>query len=281
MTKNAKLRKAVCLWGFLFFFVCTGSGLTQGSEQEFKPPELPRESLKGRFEFDIHYSSWSMNLIKSWFEDELNKRFAEEIRDEVTRQVRLNHPFIYDTALDQDLSFDSYGHNMGLEFRYYPQGKGSAFSLGFSLEENVMKLQIQGSFRQEFTNGTYAEASTEGFVVFKPILTHFSFRWDLIPGWIVSPYFVMGFGFGSMRGEISYNYQSVYSWSGSPEDYSDDIQKTLKEAEEDIEYNLPNIFPLFQLGFGLRAKILPFLDLKAEAAFWNGFILKAAAAVRF
>lgn len=265
----------------MFLFVAPASGLAQESRQAIKLPELPREKTKGKFEIDIHYSSWSLDLVRGWFENELNTSVAEEIRDQISLKVKENHPFIFDKSIEQDFVFDSTGHNFGLEVRFYPGGPDSPFSLGLSIEENVMRILIQGTMKQLFSNYTYAEGPAEASLVFKPVLTNLSFRWDLVPKLSVSPYFVIGVGVGSMRGEIGYSYQSVYTWSGLPEEYEDDIQKTLQEAEEDIEYNIPNIFPLFQLGFGLRVRILPFFHLKGEAAFWNGFILRAGTAIRF
>lgn len=277
-----RINKTLCLSGLFLFFIFAGFVQAQESKPEIKLPELPKESSKGKFEIDVHYSGWSLNLIKGWFENEANTSVAEEIRDQISLKVKKNHPFIFDKSIEQELVFDSEGHNLGLEIRFYPRGPDTPFSLGLSIEENVMRILIQGTMKQVFSNNTYAEGPIEATLVFKPILTNLSFRWDLVPQWIVSPYFVIGLGFGAMRGEIGYSYQSVYTtWSGAPEEYTDNVEETLKEAEEDIEYNLPNIFPLFQLGFGLRAQILPFLHLKGEVGFWNGFILRAGMAYRF
>jgi len=279
--KKKRMNKTFCLSVLWLLFTLTGFLQAQEGQPEFKLPELPKESNKGKFEIDVHYSSWSLNLIKSWFEEELNTSVAEEIRDQISLKVKKSHPFIFDKSIEQDFVFDSGGHNLGLEIRFYPKGPESPFSLGLSVEENVMRILIEGTMKQLFSNNTYAEGHVEASLVFKPILTNLSFRWDLVPRWIVSPYFVIGFGIGAMRGEIGYSYSSTYTWSGAPEEYEDDVLETLKEAEEDIEYNLPNIFPLFQLGFGVRAQILPFLHLKGEAAFWNGFVLRIGTALRF
>lgn len=280
-SKKNKIIMGGAIFLSIIFFGAAPIQSQESEPPEIKLPELPGDDIEGKFEIGIHYSGWSINLIKDWFESELNKSFANEIGEEISLLVGENHPFIYKTETDHELAFDSEGHNLGLEVRFYPKGRDSSFSLGLSIEENVMRLRIRGPIKQNFTNGTYAEGETDAYVVFKPILTHLSFRWDLIPKWSVSPYFVMGLGFGAMRGEIAYNFQSVYYWSGDPEQYSDDEKKSYKDAEEMIPNNLPNIFPLFQLGLGLRAQILPFLLLKGEASFWNGFILKAGAALRF
>ena len=103
----------------------------------------------------------------------------------------------------------------------------------------------------------------------------------MIPHWPVSPYFVIGVGFGALQGEFGYNYTGTYTWTGPSEQIEDEDTKTLKEAEEEIDVNLPNIFPLLQAGFGLRIQLFPALHIKVEASFWNGFILRAGAAFRF
>jgi len=253
----------------------------QEKEPEIKLPELPKDSLEGKFEIDVHYSMWSANLIKSWFATELNDRLGREIRDEVFHQISDTYPGIYNADYEHSLTFDSDGNNYGVEFRFYPKGRGTPFSIGVSIEENRMKLIVQGTVRQNFSNGSYAEVESEIYLEVRPLLTNLSFRWDMVPHWPVSPYFILGFGFGALRGEFGYNYSGTYTWDGPSEQIEDQVTKTLKEAEEEIDVNLPNIFPLFQAGFGLRIQLLPALHLKGEASFWNGFILRAGAALRF
>ena len=144
-----------------------------------------------------------------------------------------------------------------------------------------MNLIVQGTVKQNFSNGTYAEVNSEVYLKVNPLLTNLSFRWDLVPYWPVSPYFVLGFGFGALRGEFGYNYIGTYTWAGPAEQIEDEVNNTLQEAEDEYDVNLPNIFPLLQVGFGLRIQILPVLHLKGEASFWNGFILRVGAALRF
>ena len=255
--------------------------MAQEKEPAVKLPGLPQDSLEGKFEIDIHYSMWSANLIKNWFASELNDRLGREIRDEVFRQITDTYPGIYNADYEHSLTFDSDGNNYGVELRFYPKGRGTPFSIGVSIEENRMNLIVQGTVSQYFSNGSHAEVESEISLKVRPLLTNLSFRWDIVPNWPVSPYFVLGFGLGALRGEFSYNYTGTYTWAGPPEHIEDQVIKTLKEVEEEIDVNLPNIFPLFQAGFGLRIQILPVLHLKGEASFWNGFILRAGAALRF
>ena len=273
--------KSICCLIICMVLILNTFSAAQEKEPEVKLPELPPDSLEGKFEIDVHYSTWSANLIKSWFASELNDRMGEEIRDEVYHQISDTYTGIYNADYEHSLTFDSNGQNFGVEFRFYPKGRGTPFSLGVSIEENRMNLIVQGTVRQNFSNGTYAEVESEVYLEVKPLLTNLSFRWDMVPHWPVSPYFVLGFGFGAFRGEFGYNYIGTYTWDGPSEQIEDQVTKTLKEAEEEIDVNLPNIFPLFQAGFGLRIQIIPALHLKGEASFWNGFILRVGAALRF
>ena len=92
--KIKRLKKSLCLAVVWLLLILTGFLQAQESQPEVKMPELPKESNKGKFEIDVHYSSWSLNLIKSWFDDELNTSVAEEIRDQISLKVKKNHPFI-------------------------------------------------------------------------------------------------------------------------------------------------------------------------------------------
>lgn len=274
-------KKRCCYWVLCVVLILSTFSIAQEKEPEVKLPELPADSLEGKFEIDVHYSTWSVNLLRNWYATELTDRMGREIRDEVYQQISDSYVGIYNADYDHSLTFDSNGNNFGVEFRFYPQGRGTPFSLGVSIEKNEMNLIVQGTVTQNFSNGTYAEVDTMMYLTVKPLLTNLSFRWDMVPHWPVSPYFVLGFGFGALRGEFGYNYTGTYTWTGPSEQIEDEFTQTLKEAEEEIDVNLPNIFPLFQAGFGLRIQLLPALHLKGEASFWNGFILRAGAAFRF
>ena len=261
-----------CCWHFAICIVLILNTLSTAQE---------KEPLEGKFEIDVHYSKWSVNLIGDWFASELTDRLGREIRDEVYHQIRDTYTGIYNADYEHSLVFDSSGNNYGLEFRFYPRGRGTSFSLGVYIEENQMNLIVQGSVKQNFSNGSYTEVESEVYLELRPLLTNLSFRWDLVPQWPVSPYFVLGFGLGAFRGDFGYNYTGTYTWDGPSEQIEDQVTKTFKEAEEEYDINLPNIFPLFQAGFGLRIQLLPALHLKGEASFWTGFILRVGAALRF
>jgi len=211
----------------------------------------------------------------------LNDTLAREIRDEVFYQIRDTYPGISNSDYEHSLAFDSKGNNFGVEFRIYPRGRGSRFSFGVSIEKNMMTLVAQGTVKQNFSNGSYAEVESEVSLEIRPVLANLSFRWDLIPQWPVSPYFVLGIGLSALRGDFGYNYTGTYTWDGLSEEIEDQVTQTFNEAEEEYDVNLPNVFPLLHVGLGLRIELLPALHLKGEASFWNGFILRAGAALRF
>ena len=254
------------------------------AQQEEPKVDLPMpisDNLSGKFEIGIHYSYWSVDMIKRLFEGTITKRMGREIREEIAKQIRTNHISLGTTGYEQDLSFNSSGSNYGLEIRYYPQGKEGSFSLGLSFEKTKMHFKVGGQVRQNFNDGTYARAESESYVELDPFSTNLSFRWDMKPDWRATPYFILGFGMAALNGEIGYDYQGSYNWAGPQELVEDSQIKTLKEAEEDIDYNIPNIFFIFQASLGLRVEITPLLHLRAEAGFWDGFILRGGMSFRF
>lgn len=243
---------------------------TQPQLPSFVPPKNPK-----KFEVGIHYSRWSLDLIKSLFEDELTERLGRELGEEVSANIRGTHANLTRSQYEENLAFDTGGWNYGLEIRYYPQGEFGAFSLGLSFEKTRMSFTAEGVVKQVFTNGTYAQIDALGFIELDPWSTNLSLRWDLKPSWVVSPYLVLGLGIGVLNGEVSYEYQGVYKWAGPEQSVHDALTKTLKEAEEDLDYNLPNIFVILQTSLGLRAEILPNLSLRGEVGFWDGFVVRA------
>lgn len=242
---------------------------------------------EGKWEVEIHYSYWTMDLIKELFEDRLTRELGKEIRKELRNQVLDSHPdlddpnYDYEKHYEQTLSFDSGGSNYGLEIRLYPGGREGSFSLGFSFEKTTMRLSVEGPVKQKFSDDTYAEVESEGYLKLSPLSTNLSFRWDLKPSWRITPYLVVGLGVGYLKGEVGFDYSGTYQWAGPQEEIEDIDEKSLKEAEEDMDFNIPSIFFLLQMNIGLRGEIFPNLHLRAEAGFWDGFILRGGLAFRF
>jgi len=269
---------------FLIAFICLlfiHSAHAQQEEPKVEIPHIFDNKVAGKLEIEVHFSLWTVDLLKGLFEDKLIDEMSDEIRRKISREVRESHAGLKDTGFEQNLAFDSGGSNYGLEIRYYPKGRDGSFSFGISFEKTHMRLSVQGSVTQQFENGTSAEVDAEGKIELNPFFTNLSFRWDMKPTWRVSPYFVLGFGVASLNGEVSYDYIGVYKWAGSDEEVGEADSKTLREAEEDFNTNIPNIIPLLQMNFGLRAEIIPHIHLRVEAGIWDGFILRGGVAYRF
>jgi len=258
-------------------------GKKEKEEKEGKKEELelaPKKREK-RWELEVHFSSWSVDLIKGLFEADLNREAGEEIRNELFDQIASSHPGLRKTNHEQKISFDSGGSNYGFEARFYPGGERGFFSLGFSLEKTKIRLSLEGPAKQEFSDGSYAQINATGYIETNPLTTNFSFRWDFKPSWRVTPYFVFGVGLASLKGELGYVYSGTYRWAGFEESLENSKTKTFVEFNEESDTDIPNFFLLIQSAFGVRGEIHQGICLKAEAGFWNGFLLRFGLAYRF
>jgi hypothetical protein len=250
-------------------------------ENETDIPSVVKKQKSGKFEIGFHSSLWTVDIIKSYFESAVSNKMGEEIANEMYKEIKETHADLNRSDYEEDLLFDSGGYNYGLELRYYPKGRDGAFSLGLSFDKARMRFTIEGPVRQNFSNGTYASVDSFTEITLNPLFTNLSLRWDMVPHWRVTPFIILGIGIAAMNGEFNYNYSGLYKWGGSDENISDSQLKTIKEAEEDWDANIPNIFPLMQINIGVRARIIPNLYIKAETGFWNGFILRAGISGRF
>jgi hypothetical protein len=271
--------KCFCVSAVIFLFICS-LGYAQEEEPEIDISKLFDKGEK--FEIEVHFGQWSLNLLKGLFEEDLIDELSDEIRDEIITEVRERHNNIGATDFEQDLTFDSGGSNYGLEIRFYPKGREGAFSLGFSIDKTRMRLTIEGPVSQNFQDGTSAVINNaRGEVTLNPLFTNLNFRWDFMPSWRVTPYFVFGLGVAALNGDISYEYLGTYQWAGPDEEVGDSETKPIKEAEEDFDFNMPNIIPLLQMNLGVRAEVIPQLHIRAEAGIWDGIILRAGVAYLF
>ncbi len=276
------LKKPVVVFVILIAFLLVQNVAAQQEEQE---EELPRlvfdEGIGGKLEIEIHYGYWTLNVFKGMFEEDLTKELSDEIAEEIGITIVESGYDVTRTAHDHDLFFDSSGSVYGLELRFYPGGRYSSFSLGVSVEKTRMKAVVEGPVTVQFDDGSFAEMDATGTVDLDPLFTNISFRWDIKPSWVVTPYFVLGLGVAALNGDISYSYNGTYYWIGGSEDHQDEDTRPIKEAEEDSDINLPNILPLLQINFGVRGEIIPHLHVRAEVGIWDGFILRAGLAYKF
>jgi len=280
MQKSWKI-PAVVFVIFIAFLLVQNSAAQQDEQEEELPRLVFDEGIGGKLEIEVHYGYWTLNVFKGLFEEDLTKELSDEIAEEIGIKIVESGYHVNRTANDHDLLFDSSGSVYGLELRFYPGGRYSSFSLGVSIEKTRMKAVVEGPVTVQFDDGSFAEMDAVGTVDLDPLFTNLSFRWDIKPAWVVTPYFVLGLGVAALNGEVSYNYNGTYYWAGGSENYEDEDTRPIKEAEEDSDVNLPNILPLLQINLGIRGEIIPHLHVRAEAGIWDGLILRAGIAYKF
>lgn len=259
------------------------SGIESGSGLSRQAANLVPESdgWLGKLEVEVHFSGWGLNAVKSLFEKSLTDEVGEEIRNELTKEIRKRHPYVLQGMFEQQLSFDSEGSNYGIGVRFYPRGPRGAFSIGFSLEKTRIEIALKGPLKQTYANGTSATVESTAYLKASPLSTNMDFRWDFMPSWRVTPYFVVGFGLASLEGTAGYAYTGKYVFDTLEDSVEGRDEKTFKEAEEESGINLPNIFPLFQLCLGARVGIVRGLSFRAEAGLWDGVIFRGGLGYRF
>ncbi|MFQ6038169.1 MAG: hypothetical protein ACE5LV_06080, partial [Candidatus Aminicenantales bacterium] len=155
MKKNS--RKMRVLLPALMLLFGLSSGFSETVQEE---PEVDLSKLFGegeKVEIEVHYGMWTLDVLKSLFEQRVIDELSGEIRDEIIGEVRDSHPGILESGFVQTLALDSGGSTYGVELRFYPRGRESGFSLGLALEKTTMRVTIQGTVRQDFTDGTSAE----------------------------------------------------------------------------------------------------------------------------
>ncbi len=251
----------------------------------------------GAFEFSVHYSGWSLNLLRGAIESQLGDVLQDNLQDEFLGQIRRTFPDAQLRNYRQTVEFDSGGHNFGAEFRWYPRGRSGSFSLGVAVEKTAMRVSFpEVSAAMEVTSaayrgrGTFQAAATGTGAELEPLSFHFSCRWDIVPSWRVRPYVTVGFGFFSAheleKGTLHAAYSGTLAAPGfAPIPYSDSFSKTVQqaidEANEDGEgINLPPLLPILQLSVGVKAEITGNVHLLVDAGIWNGFMLRGGLAVR-
>lgn len=274
--------------GLILVLVCMVLAPCVLAQQEEPQVELPevakKEGLSGKLQIGIHYGPWTLKPFSNYFEDDLLKEISKQIRRRVNDAII---PPGVDPGLIEygdELVFSTSGHNLGLEIRFYPQGPEGSFSLGFSIERTKIKVRAEGPINQNYGGNIQGATSTVegfGYITADPVTMNLSFRWDTSPSWRVSPYFVMGFGLATLIGEVGYEWTGSYQYMNVTQQTSGSDILTLQEVEWEIDENIPNIFYLFQLNLGVRARITPNFYINGEVGFWNGMIFRAGVAYGF
>ncbi|MGD9347759.1 MAG: hypothetical protein PVH84_17990 [Candidatus Aminicenantes bacterium] len=276
MTKTGLILVLVC-------FVCAPSAWPQEQEPQIELPEtVKKDTLSGKLQIGIHYGPWTLKPFSNYFEDDLLNEISKEIRERVNNAIFGSIPWGDKvTDYDDELDFSTSGHNIGLEIRFYPKGPEGSFSLGLSVERTKIKIKAEGPVNQYYILGASSSVDGLGYITTDPLTVNLSFRWDTSPSWRVSPYFVVGFGLAKLIGEVGYQWTGTYQYQNIIEQTDGSDILTLEEVEWEIEENIPNIFYLFQLNIGVRARITPNFFLNGEIGFWNGMVFRAGVAYGF
>jgi len=253
---------------------------------------------QGNWEFGVHYSRWSLNLVKSLIEDSLNDTVASDLKDKILKDIQVDYPSKRETGYSQKIAFDSSGDNYGAEVRFYPGGRHGSFSLGFSVEKSTMKVSLPEvtaslEWEDEITHltGTFNGNATGEFLL-KPLSFHLSFRWDIFPSAGLHPYITLGVGASTAKAidmaTYSYSYTGTLNGPGdSSKEYSGSDSKTLNELKDEQEakgedFPIPvNFVPFVQLSLGLKGRLTENIYLLVDAGVWDGFLLRSGVAFRF
>ncbi len=255
----------------------------EAAQQKAKAAPVPgyRERRGGHFEVEVHYSGWSLNPARGVFESSLEKRAANEIRDHLTDQLRATYgSSLAPLSHSSKLSLGSEGSNYGVEIRFYPLGYRGSFSLGLSFEKTHIKIPLEGEVTQRYADGSEATVEATAHIETNPTTANLNFRWDFVPSWRVSPYFVLGFGIGPLEGEARYNYAGIYQIGSEQRKVEGGETKNFDNLREEGDIKL-DMFLLLHAALGVKGEVFSGLLGKAEVGLWNGFILRVGLAFRF
>lgn len=275
--------------GLIIALVClilTPCALAQQQEPQIELPEVAKKNgLSGKLQIGIHYGPWTLKPFSNYFEDDLLQEISKQIRRRVNDTIIPQgvNPGVIE--YDDELTFSTSGYNLGFEIRFFPKGPKGSFSLGFSIERTKINIRAEGPINQNYYGDIQGASSTVegfGYITTDPVTMNLSFRWDTNPSWRVSPYFVTGFGLATLLGEVVYEWTGSYQFMNVTQSTSGSDVLTFQEVEwetgkniEDSFTNIPNIFYLFQLNVGVRARITPHFYINGEIGFWDGMIFRA------
>jgi len=249
----------------------------------------------GHWEFNLHYSRWTLNLLKNQVENMVSDALKSDLKDRFLEDIRNDHPGLIESGYDQTVVFDSSGNNFGFEVRYYPGGKKGAFSLGLAVEQSSIKV----SFPEILANLYLTDPNTQqtahfngqagGEFLIKPLSFHLNMRWEFLPSKVISPYFCLGAGISTSQSFLDANYSYNYSGrldlpDGTFENYVDSSSKTLRQIKEERlaegkSWPL-NFVPILQLNFGLRFRLTENLRLMLDAGIFDGFLFRGGLSFR-
>ncbi len=242
---------------------------------------LGDEQKGGHWEIGVHYSWWSVNLLKGLFESKLTEELGKSIQNEIVKQSGMIQAGLVKLSYAQTLAFDSSGSNTGFEIRYYSRGRAGTFSLGLAFEKTYIKLALTGTAEQDYLSGASAAVNVNANVALSPFTTNVNFRWEIGANQSLTPFITLGLGFAPLSGTVSYAYNGTYKAGALQQSLGGSKEQTFDELAADIDFKVPSIFILFQLDLGLKAELAKGLFLSGEAGIWDGIILRGGISYRF
>lgn len=249
----------------------------------------------GHLEFNVHYSYWTLNVIRPLVEKMVSDILEDDLKDRFLQQIQADYPTLVESGYQQQVKFDAPGQNFGLELRYYPGGRSGVFSIGLSVEQTTMKISfpvVLASLELTDLNlgqAAYFTGQASGEFLTKPLSFHLSMRWEFLPSKVISPYLTIGAGVSTSRSFFDSSYRYQYSGTlvlpdNSTELYSDSDNKTLREIKDERQVegkDFPlNFMPILQFNLGLRTRLSRNLNLVLDSGIFNGFLVRGGLSVR-
>lgn len=249
----------------------------------------------GHLEFNVHYSYWTLNVVRGLVEKMVSDTLENDLKDRFLQQIQADHPTLVESGYQQDVNFDAPGHNLGFELRFYPGGRGGAFSLGLAVEQTTMKISFPSvTARLDLVDLNLNQTATfngqaGGEFIIKPLSFHLNMRWEFLPSKVLSPYLTIGAGISTSKSFFDARYRYEYSGTltlpdSSTEQYSDSDTKTLRQIKDERlaegkDFPL-NFLPIFQFNLGLRARLSRVLNLVADVGIFDGFLFRGGISFR-
>ncbi|RFT15450.1 MAG: hypothetical protein OP8BY_0340 [Candidatus Saccharicenans subterraneus] len=249
----------------------------------------------GNLEFNVHYSYWTLNVVRGLVEKMVSDTLENDLKDRFLQQIQADYPTLVERGYQQDVNFDAPGHNIGFELRFYPGGRGGAFSLGLAVEQTTMKISFPSvTARLDLVDLNLNQTATYngqagGEFIIKPLSFHLNMRWEFLPSKVLSPYLTIGAGISTSKSFFDARYRYEYSGTltlpdSSTEQYSDSDTKTLRQIKDERlaegkDFPL-NFLPIFQFNLGLRARLSRALNLVADVGIFDGFLFRGGLSIR-
>ncbi len=249
----------------------------------------------GHLEFNVHYSYWTLNVVRGLVEKMVSDTLKSDLKDRFLKQIQADYPTLVESGYQQDVNFDAPGHNVGFELRFYPGGRGGAFSLGLAVEQTTMKISFPSvTARLDLIDLNLNQPATfngqaGGEFVIKPLSFHLNMRWEFLPSRVISPCLTIGAGISTSRSFLDARYRYEYSGTltlpdSSIEQYSESDSKTLRQIKDERlaegrDFPL-NFLPIFQFNLGLRARLSRTLNLVADVGIFDGFLFRGGLSFR-